>query len=234
MSSRRAAMRCKLVATALVLAGVAACGAEAGGTADASPASPRDMPGSGGAEPDGAGAGAGAGGGAVPSSGESDRLRLGMAEAACRAGDFEGFFFAFSGSAAVRARYTAAEVGAGVRGSSRLMARRDYLDGRSYPIATIDMSFVTAASAAAFARGGGVDPKLLRPVALEFNTAGDNRRRVDWATGTFEQDLDPPPAGLEEGPGALIDGSGPGGTLLFRPTATCWELFDDIDNPPPG
>ncbi|WP_194954811.1 hypothetical protein [Sphingopyxis solisilvae] len=225
MSGRQAAKRFKLAAAALALAGVAACGAEAGSTADAASASPRDMPG-GGAEA--------ARADATPSPGESDRLRLGMAEAACRADDFEGFFFAFSGSAAVRARYTAAEVGAGLRGSSRLMTRRDYLDRQSYPIATIDMSFVTAASAAAFARGGGNDPKLLRPVALEFNTAGDNRRGVDWATGTFEQDLDPAPADLEEGPGALIEGSGPSGTLLFRPTATCWELFDDVQNPPPG
>lgn len=224
MSGRQAAMRFKPVAAALVLAGVAACGAEAGSTADAGPTSPRDMP---------RGGAVAAGADATPPPGESDRLRLDMAEAACRAGDFGGFFFAFSGSAAVRARYTAAEVGAGVRGSSRLLTRRDYLDRRTYPIATIDMSFVTAASAAAFTRGGSVNPKLLRPVALEFNTAGDNRRRVDWATGTFEQDLDPPPVGLEEGPGALVDDSGPGGTLLFRPTATCWELFDDIDNPPP-
>ncbi len=225
MSGRQAAKRFKLAAAALALAGVAACGAEAGSTADAASASPRDMPG-GGAEA--------ARADATPSPGESDRLRLDMAAAACRADDFEGFFFAFSGSAAVRARYTAVEVGAGVRGSSRLMTRRDYLDRQSYPIATIDMSFVTAASAAAFARGGGNDPKLLRPVALEFNTAGDNRRGVDWATGTFEQDLDPPPADLEEGPGALIEDSGPSGTLLFRPTATCWELFDDVQNPPPG
>lgn len=223
--SGRQAMRFKPAAAALVLAGVVACGAEAGSAADAGQASPREMPG---------GAAVAAGTDATPSPGESDRLRLGLAEAACRADDFEGFFFAFSGSAAVRARYTAAEVGAGVRGSSRLMTRRDYLDRQSYPIATIDMSFVTTASAAAFARGGGSDPKLLRPVALEFNTAGDNRRGVDWATGTFEQDLNPPPADLEEGPGALIDGSGPSGTLLFRPTATCWELFEDVHNLPPG
>jgi hypothetical protein len=218
-------MRFKLAAAALVLAGVAACGAEAGSTTDAAPASPREIP----------------GGGVSPAEvatrsppGESDRLRLDMAEAACRARDFQGFFFAFSGSAAVRARYTAAEVGTGVRGSSRLVTRRDYLDQQSYPIATIDMAFVTAASAAAFARGEGADPKLLRHVELAFNEASDNRQRIDWTPGIFEKDLDPPPPHLEEGLGALVEATGPGGTLLFRPTATCWELFEDVRNPPPG
>lgn len=228
MSGRQAAKRIKLAAAALALAGVAACGADAGSTADAAPASPRDMPGGGATEAEAGTAAATA----APS--ESDRLRLDMAAAACRASDFQGFFFAFSGSAAVRARYTAADVGFGVRGSSRLITRRDYLDRQSYPLATIDMAFVTAASAAAFERGGGTDPKLLRHVELEFNTAGDNRRRIDWTPGIFEKDIDPPPPHLEEGLGALVKATGPGGTLLFRPTATCWELFEDVQNPPPG
>lgn len=218
-------MRFKLAATALLLAGSAACGAEAGSTTDAAPAPAREIPGGGAVPAETA---------ATPPPSESERLRLDMAEAACRANDFQGFFFAFSGSAAVQARYTATEVGTGVRGSSRRVTRRDYLNQQSYPIATIDMAFVTAASAVAFERGGGSDPKLLRHVELAFNEAGDNRQRIDWTPGLFEKDLDPPPPHLEEGLGALVEATGPGGTLLFRPTATCWELFEDVRKPPPG
>jgi hypothetical protein len=34
------------------------------------------------------------------------------------------------------------------------------------------------------------------------------------------------------GLGNLVQETGSGGYLLFRPTATCWELVDDIRNPP--
>ncbi len=162
---------------------------------------------------------------------ESDTIRLQMAEAACRQNDFKGFFKAFTGSWAVRERYTADQVSFGQTGQSRRLSRQTYADEDRYPVATMDYFYVTSESAAQFDRNGG-DPKSLRYVQIEINQAGDGRNRVDWLPGIFEKDLTPPPRDLGDGLGDLVQETGSGGYLLFRPTATCWELVDDIRNPP--
>lgn len=162
---------------------------------------------------------------------ESDSIRLEMAEAACRQNDFRGFFTAFTGSWAVRDRYTADQVSFGQTGQSRRISRQTYANDDRYPVATMDYFYVTSESAAQFDRNGG-DAKSLRYVQVEINQAGDGRNRVDWLPGIFEKDLTPPPRELGDGLGDLVQETGSGGYLLFYPTATCWELVDDIRNPP--
>lgn len=161
---------------------------------------------------------------------ESDTIRLEMAEAACRQSDFRGFFTAFTGSWAVRERYTADPISFGQTGQSRRLSRQTYADEDRYPVATMDYFYVTSESAAQFDRSG--DPESLRYVQIEINQAGDGRNRVDWLPGIFEKDLTPVPEDIGDGLGDLVQETGSGGYLLFRPTATCWELVDDIRNPP--
>jgi hypothetical protein len=164
---------------------------------------------------------------------ESDRLFLEMADGACNAVDFPSFFRAFSGSWAVRDKYTAATVTHGVTGKSAAQPRRSYLDRNVFPIAPMDYEFVTAESAARFERKPEASWRDLSYVQLEFNTANDNRHRIDWLPGIFQKHQTPPPPELEEGLGELVRATGGGGTLLFFPTTTCWELVEDVRNPMP-
>lgn len=163
---------------------------------------------------------------------KSDRLTLEMADRACQSEDFSTFFRAYSGSWAVRERHTSAMVQFGVTGQSRAMPRRQYLDQNLYPLAPMDNAYATADSVQRFDGKVGASWRDLTYVELEFNTASDNRRRIDWLPGIFEMHLTPPPPELEEGLGKLVQQTGDGGTLLFRPTASCWELAEDIQNPP--
>ena len=156
-----------------------------------------------------------------------------MADGACNAVDFESFFKAYSGSWAVRAKYTAASVTHGMTGKSVAQPRRSYLDRDDFPIAPMDYDFVTAESAAAFESKPDASWRDLSYVQLEFNTANDNRRRVDWLPGIFQKHQTPPPPELEEGLGELVRATSGGGTLLFFPTETCWELVEDVRNPMP-
>lgn len=223
--------RRRLSAVALALFAVTACGSEAAGTADAADsAAPTAAPHS---DRVANGPGAAARGKAEQTMTESDRLFLEMADGACNAVDFESFFKAFSGSWAVREKYTAATVTYGMTGESAAQPRRSYLDRNEFPIAPMDYEFVTAASAAAFESKPDASWRDLSYVQLEFNTANDNRRRVDWLPGIFQKHQTPPPPELEEGLGELVRATGGGGTLLFFPTETCWELVEDVRNPMP-
>lgn len=156
---------------------------------------------------------------------ESDRLSLGFAKDACKFNDFDGFFSAFIRSWAVRERYTAAKVQFGTAGRSRPMPMRQYLDQNNFPIAPMDMSYVTTESANMFDVNDNW--KSLVFVELAFETASDNRQRVDWVSGKFERNLDPPPAYLEEGLGKLLEVKNRG-YVLFEPTDSCWELTQDV------
>lgn len=216
----------------LVLIGSAACGNEAAATkATDNPAAAAPVIKSV-RTPDATGA---AGGNARPvrTMTESDRLFVEMADGACNAIDFASFFKAYSGSWAVREKYTAATVTYGMVGKSRAKPRRQYLDQNDFPIAPMDYEFVTAESAAQFESKPNASWRDLSYVRLEFNTANDNRRRVDWLPGIFQKHQTPPPPELEEGLGELVRATGGGGTLLFFPTETCWELVEDVQNPIP-
>ena len=223
--------RRRLSVAALALFAVTACGSEAAGTTDAADSAAQTAaPHSDRVAND---PGAAASGKAERTMTESDRLFLEMADRACNAVDFESFFKAYSGSWAVRAKYTAATVTHGATGKSRAEPRRSYLDQNAFPIAPMDYEFVTAESAAAFETKPDASWRDLSYVQLEFNTANDNRRRVDWLPGIFQKHQTPPPPELEEGLGELVRATGGGGTLLFFPTETCWELVEDVRNPMP-
>jgi hypothetical protein len=164
---------------------------------------------------------------------ESDRLSLDMARQACRANDFKTFFQAYARSWLVRENYTAETVRFGEEGNTRDKSRRNYVDGQLFPIGILDNGWVTAETMRQFDADPEFNWRNSRYMELEFNTASDNRQRVDYQAGIFERNLDPPPPELEEGLGAMIEPIGPGGYLLFYPTDTCWELVQDASNPVP-
>lgn len=136
---------------------------------------------------------------------ESDRFFLDEAASACRSGDFPAFLWPFANSSAVRTRYGAAAGAAG-----------------DFPIVMMDYSYVTRASERLFEANGG-DPRQLVYVQVDFSTGPDGGERVDWAPGRFEP-------GEGDGPGTLIERTGPGGSLHFRKAGDCWQLAQDIRN----
>lgn len=159
-----------------------------------------------------------------PAADESERFFLDMASEACSSGDFPAFLWPFANSRLVRDRYSAPEVSSGVEGSTRNVPARAYLDRDAFPIAMIDYSYVTGDSQRAFDAPGGGDPAQLAYIEVTFNTAEDERQRVDWVPGRFEP-------GEGDGPGTLIEATGPGGYLLFYPAGDCWQLVADVRNP---
>ncbi|UNU41384.1 hypothetical protein EAO27_00655 [Sphingopyxis sp. YF1] len=150
---------------------------------------------------------------------ESDRFFLTEAENACASGDFPAFLWPYANSAAVRARYTALMVVTGAADSAREEAADLYLARDDFPIVMIDYSYVTGASARRFDVEG--DPARLDYVAVDFGTLADDGARVDWVPGRFEP-------GEGDGPGTLIEKTGPGGRLEFERTIDCWRLTGDI------
>ncbi|WP_447765276.1 hypothetical protein [Sphingopyxis panaciterrae] len=134
-----------------------------------------------------------------------DRHFLDEAASACRSGDFPAFLWPFANSSAVRAHYGASAAA---------------ID--DFPIVMIDYSYVTRASERLFDANGG-DPRQLVYVQVDLSTGADGIERVDWAPGRFEP-------GEGDGPGTLIEKTGPGGSLHFRKTADCWRLDKDIRN----
>ena len=163
---------------------------------------------------------------------ESDRLILEMAAGGCRAGNFKQFFQAFTRSEVVRARYTTKKVEFGVEGSAYQMPARRYLDDRHFPLGIIDYYWMTRESAMLYDMDDAPPPvEKVRYVELTFDTSSDNRQRVEWRPGVFEKNLGRNLENLGDGIGKLIEPSGPGGYLLFYPTADCWELVRDVGYP---
>lgn len=160
---------------------------------------------------------------------ESDRLILEMAASGCRTGDFKQFFQAFTRSDVVRERYTAKTVEFGTEGSAYQMPVRRYIDDGHYPLGIIDYSWMTRESAMLYEMDDVPPPvEKVRYVQLIFETASDNRQRVEWLPGVFEKNLGRNLEDLGDGIGELIEPRGPGGYLLFYPTKDCWELVSDV------
>jgi hypothetical protein len=136
---------------------------------------------------------------------ESDRFFLDEAAGACRSGDFPAFLWPFANSKLVRDRY-----GAG--------------SAADFPIVMMDYSYVTRASERLFEAKGG-DPRQLVHVQIDFSTPSAGIEQVDWVPGRFEP-------GEGDGPGTLIEKTGPGGSLQFTKTADCWRLTKDMRNRP--
>lgn len=141
---------------------------------------------------------------------ESDRFFLDEAAGACRNGDFPAFLWPFANSKMVRERY-------GVAAEAARAAD-------DFPIVMIDYSYVTSASARRFEAPGG-DAGQLVYVQIDFSTPSAGVERVAWVPGRFEP-------GEGDGPGTLIERTGPGGSLHFKKTADCWQLTRDIRNLP--
>lgn len=155
---------------------------------------------------------------------ESDRFFLDEAAGACRSGDFSAFLWPFANSRLVRERYTSLHVAAGAPGRTREVPKERYLAADDFPIMMFDFTYVTSASARAFEAPGGGDPRQLVYVEVEFGMSSDGSARADWLPGRFE-----PGEGDELG--ALIEQTGPGGSLQFQRTADCWQLIGDMRNP---
>jgi hypothetical protein len=100
------------------------------------------------------------------------------------------------------------------RGSVRTIKTRAQYKG--LPIALMDNSYVTTKSIEG-------SPRNWENVRMEINQAQDGRVRVDWVKIRGNRVVD------EESisPDAAIP-YGPEGYLLFRPTANCWQLTDDV------
>lgn len=150
---------------------------------------------------------------------ESDRTFLQMATTACEQTDFKGFFVAYAGSPEVRARYTAASVRTGTRGSSVATPRAQYLARDQFPVGMIDTYWVTGESYRAFL-ADDTRPEVLVNADLQINVAGDRRAIVEWLPGRMDY-------ANSEGEGDFIP-TGTGGYTLFYPTDACWELVEDI------
>lgn len=155
---------------------------------------------------------------------ESDQFFLNEAETTCSSGDFSAFLWPFANSRLVRERYSAPTIRTGVAGSAVAVPVARYLDADDFPVVMIDFTYVTGASARQFDAPGGGDPRQLVPVQVDFNISSGGIERVDWAPGRFEP-------GEGDGPGTLIERTGPGGYLIFERTADCWRLTADIRNP---
>ncbi len=141
---------------------------------------------------------------------ESDRFFLNEAASACRNGDFPAFLWPFANSKMVRDRY---------RGAAEGPAAAD-----DFPIMMIDYTYVTSASVRRFEAAGG-DASQLVYVQVDFSTPSAGVERIAWFPGRFEP-------GEGDGPGTLIERTGPGGSLHFTKTADCWQLTRDIRNRP--
>ncbi len=168
---------------------------------------------------------------AVPAMGEEeagdlDASFLERASGACNDDDFPALLWPFANSAAVRDNHSAHMIVTSDAPGARPVPLDAYLAKDDFPIVMIDFSYVTTESFRRFEAAGG-DRALLIPVDVQINTAQDERKRVDWAPGRFEP-------GEGDGPGTLIEKTGPGGYLLFSPTSDCWQLTADIREVPPS
>ena len=143
---------------------------------------------------------------------ESDILSLETAGKSCERRDFRTFFDSFIRSPAVRDRYTAATITMTTKGSTRRVARDRYFD---FPIALRDYTYIAKSSE-------GAGPNESEYLRLNFNTANDNRQRIDWVRVRYA-------GNGNDGDGtAKIEGTiGLPGYLLFNPTKECWELIQD-------
>lgn len=158
---------------------------------------------------------------------ESDRFFLDEAASACRNGDFPAFLWPFANSRPVRERYSADAIRSGVAARARAVTAADYLNADDFPVMMIDYSYVTGASARRFDAPGGGDPRQLVYVQVDFAAPSAGTERVDWVPGRFEP-------GEGDGPGTLIEKTGPGGHLTFRRVGDCWQLTEDIRNLAPA
>lgn len=142
---------------------------------------------------------------AQPTLSEQDSTFLDMASGACVAQDFSGLFEAMARSDAVVRRYSSDKITLAGNGEVREIDHDGYHD---FPVALLDYSWVTRASAAAAGQSSNAQIQFL---SLEMNQSQENSWRVDYALAD------------EEG-GSPVPNGKPSGSLLFEPKGNCWEL----------
>jgi hypothetical protein len=160
--------------------------------------------------------------------GESDRILLTMAKAACENRDYRSFFNAFAMSPIVRQEYSAAKIHIGLLGprgktiSSRNIDAASYAD---FPVEVEDYRYKPRMAAMAGDTG--------EYLYLEFDQSQKNDISVEWSRIHYD--------GLSAGGddlgnsrdamgNPLQSGAYPQaeGQLLFRQAADCWEFSEDI------
>lgn len=156
---------------------------------------------------------------------DDDSVVLDRAVAACRAGDFKGFFDAFVRAEPIRSGYTAPTVvvtryRADGRPPERSETSEDGFDG--FPIRVEDIYWRPAASVAE----AGEDEYL----QLEFDESQGEVFAVSWTRVRYNGKIE---GGDDLGEALTPDGlplqTGrlPEGKLVFRPFRDCWRLVAD-------
>ena len=161
---------------------------------------------------------------------EEVKMMLGAADAACRAGDANGFFEAFVQSDAVRNRYSAADIVYSVRAIAP--AFRTISEERiptaayhhKFPIRMEDYYYKSTQPI----RPGDKDEYVMP----EINQSQSNQLSVEWTRVHFDGQSE---GGDDLGKAFTLDGKpyekgspNTDGQLLFEPTANCWKLVSDI------
>lgn len=165
-----------------------------------------------------------------PATDNQDDRMLTAASTACQAGDARAFFDVFIQSAAVRSRYSAADIAFLVREGDPTyhLIREERLSEAAYrgrfPIRMVDVYYRSAQPL----RSGDNDEYVL----LELNQSATNRIAVEWTRVHFDGKSE---GGDDLGQAFTLDGkpyekgvSPIDGQLLFEPHGDCWRLISDM------
>lgn len=148
---------------------------------------------------------------------ETDTFAMEWATGACAAGDLPGLVRAMAISEAVARKYSADTVAVIRDGTMTKVARDDYA---AFPIGMLDYTWVTRDSMLAWETDPAAEQVTL---AMEFNQGQTEAWAVDWQAVRYDG------ASAEgEEMGQVVETLGPPGTLLFYPTADCFELVEDF------
>lgn len=159
---------------------------------------------------------------------DNDRIALEMAQTACKNRDFMALFSAMAVSDAVQQRYSSPAIELSILGPGGTPLSTRRISSSAYdrfPVKRVDYYFKPAEPLAAGDDGEYLD--------VQFNQSQSDDFAVDWARVHYD--------GQSQGGddlGNMIGADGkilpPGshpdsdGQLLFRPTADCWQLSEDI------
>lgn len=157
---------------------------------------------------------------------ESDRISLGMADAACRSEDKAEFFDAFIRSRAVQRKYMAHTIRVSVLGASGEALSVSKIAAADYAGSPIVMHDYYRKAAEPL-RAGDLDEYVM----ISINQSQSNQVSVEWTRVHFDGKSD---GGDDLGNAFDLDGQPyeqggrSDGQLLFEPTPECWQLVADI------
>lgn len=148
---------------------------------------------------------------------ETDTFAMEWATGACADGDLAGLVRAMALSEMVAQKYSAETVDVVRSGESTRVARSDYA---AFPIGMLDYTWVTRDSMLAWEADPAAEQVTL---AIEFNQGQNEAWAVDWQAVRYDGT-----SAEGEDMGEIVETLGPPGTLLFFPTADCFELVEDF------